>query len=684
MARPRLGAIRGSLLNRTIDENVPLTTPSNDESEFFAAQKLVQKTRLIKHSPGLNGQPEIEASQAPIRSVQQSDSENRQLIKEIAGSVMKGEGLGWFKLNRLKRLMEDESYRDLMLTQLNKNSSIRIRPDDRVSDVKVEHSVWVSMQKVCAAIVSGLEHSYMHNKLVGMASVFPLLDILHTHYWTREPSSEPSRAAAAASSSGDLGQILQEQQCQPGELTTRSSSSSSSANNDLLAKLDRKNSTSWSSSGGQMDRTCTINSEQDDLSMNDDSRRSSCLQDVGSDLIERFKGPDDTQKRRAAIERSADELEPSFVGQSANVSDSITQSKGTRLGEGIDLSSGRQQALPIGRPWNSPAFRQLHPGHSTLERGIKLAKVNEKPRVYLFEGFVKKDRSRLWDEPQFWEEAFLDAVSHERCLVGMDQSPEQMLEAYKMGYDVDKKRLEHEEDRLLSTILHNMLAFMLMLQVDRSLIKQKIRRLQAKCHIGLVSSAELNRLLEKIDNLKGNDIDLKPMASRQQMRKTFTLHQGTDSSGEVVFMEVRDDGIILRNLEGAMIERWWYERLINMTYSPKNKLVCFWRKSDGEIILSKYYTKKCHELYQTIKDSMQRVAAHLGTDRACLELGGEFPVLDTKSGEGGILQVCMGGVGLLFANSKVSNHQMKESVLRCSISVYPSGPGLRIRSPFSN
>lgn len=35
------------------------------------------------------------------------------------------------------------------------------------------------------------------------------------------------------------------------------------------------------------------------------------------------------------------------------------------------------------------------------------------------------------------------------------------------------------------------------------------------------------------------------------------------------------------------------------------------------------------------------------------ELGGEFPVQDMGTGEGGLLQVCMEGVGLLFANSKV-------------------------------
>lgn len=36
------------------------------------------------------------------------------------------------------------------------------------------------------------------------------------------------------------------------------------------------------------------------------------------------------------------------------------------------------------------------------------------------------------------------------------------------------------------------------------------------------------------------------------------------------------------------------------------------------------------------------------------ELGGEFPVQDLKTKEGGLLQVCMEGIGLLLQNSKVS------------------------------
>lgn len=51
----------------------------------------------------------------------------------------------------------------------------------------------------------------------------------------------------------------------------------------------------------------------------------------------------------------------------------------------------------------------------------------EAARTYLFEGFIGKERSTLWDQMQFWEDAFLDAVSQERDMIGMDQVLNQYL-----------------------------------------------------------------------------------------------------------------------------------------------------------------------------------------------------------------------------------------------------------------
>jgi hypothetical protein len=61
--------------------------------------------------------------------------------------------------------------------------------------------------------------------------------------------------------------------------------------------------------------------------------------------------------------------------------------------------------------------------------------------------------------------------------------------------------LEQDEDRLLSTMLHNLTAFMIMVQVEKVEIRRKVRRLVGKCHIGLAASQEINILLDQINQL---------------------------------------------------------------------------------------------------------------------------------------------------------------------------------------
>ena len=95
----------------------------------------------------------------------------------------------------------------------------------------------------------------------------------------------------------------------------------------------------------------------------------------------------------------------------------------------------------------------------------------------------------------------------------------------------------------------------------------------------------------------GNDIDLRPLGSRQMHRQSFTVHHGVDSTGNLLFLEVREDGLVLRSVNGAIVERWWFERLVNMTYSPKTKVLCLWRRNGGQTQLHKYYTKKVRFFY---------------------------------------------------------------------------------------
>ncbi|XP_075240920.1 MAP kinase-activating death domain protein-like isoform X3 [Convolutriloba macropyga] len=275
----------------------------------------------------------------------------------------------------------------------------------------------------------------------------------------------------------------------------------------------------------------------------------------------------------------------------------------------------------------------------------------ENPKKYLFEMLIESNRSPLWDNLQFWEDCFLDAVAAEREAVGMDQSPHEMMNRYKtLGVD-EQKRIEAEEDRLLSTTLHNMVAFMLAMKLNPKDIKKKARRLLGRSHIGLGFSKEVNDLLDRIHYLAGNDVDLKPPVSRQLRRQCFVVHAGVDNKGDVLFLEVCEDSVILRSGNGVICERLFYEKLINMSYSPSTKVLCLWKRHGCETLLTKYYTKKCKQLYYAIKDSMERAATRIRNETP--ELGGEFCVEDVTSGACGVLQVTLDGISLNFNGQKV-------------------------------
>ena len=116
---------------------------------------------------------------------------------------MVGDGVGWLKLSRLRKLMEDENYRNMILSKLNKSIDRKVAPDDHIQDVVSIHrparryeiflrsfqclrkSVYKGILKILLTIVHGLEISIANFGVGGLASAFHLLEISHTHFWTK-------------------------------------------------------------------------------------------------------------------------------------------------------------------------------------------------------------------------------------------------------------------------------------------------------------------------------------------------------------------------------------------------------------------------------------------------------------------------------------------------------------------
>ncbi|XP_018911979.1 MAP kinase-activating death domain protein isoform X1 [Bemisia tabaci] len=619
---------------------------------------LVERSSLIRHSSPKKRQDELQKQQTLERS--SNNLENQAFLKDVINQVLEGEGVSWLKVTRLKKLLEDESNRNLVVSKLNLTLDRRIGPADHIDDVCISKQVWKGMIKILQYIIHGLEVTYSNYGLGGMASAFQVLEIAHTHFWTKD--------MAEAASVGTIN--FDSQQSSPFGSHENLRSPSSPCSSPVPSSYIESRKSSQASAYGESSSASLPSVRLTQEPQTEDESVSHSTTDVFKALL--------NQKRQMLLSKlsSVDVEGPAEghmhgspeAGSSSDAGSIITNPvftlqrfsknnasfRSTVSDSEIDSQStlGRVSKQRTPSVWSSK---------SSLSTGFRYHGGNlvntatpspETGRTYLFEGLIGKERSTLWDQMQFWEDAFLDAVSQERDMVGMDQGSSEMMERYKCLSETERKRLEHEEDRLLSTLLYNLTAIMLMINVNKNELKNKVRRLLGKSHIGLVYSQEVNILLDQIENLHGNDIDLKPLGSRMAVRKSFTVHCGTDASGDLLFLEVREDGLILRSVSGVIVERWWFERLVNMTYSPKTKVLCLWRKCGGQTQLHKYYTKKCKELYYCIKEAMEKAALRGQGVVQGIELGGEFPVEDMSTGEGGLLQVCMEGVGLLFANSK--------------------------------
>ena len=56
--------------------------------------------------------------------------------------------------------------------------------------------------------------------------------------------------------------------------------------------------------------------------------------------------------------------------------------------------------------------------------------------------------------------------------------------------------------------------------------------------------------------------------------------------------QVREDCIVLKSTNGSVVDRWWYENVVNLSCSPKTKVLCIWIRSGEETGLQKICTKK--------------------------------------------------------------------------------------------
>ncbi|XP_041579338.1 MAP kinase-activating death domain protein isoform X26 [Vulpes lagopus] len=644
-----------------------------------------QKSSVIKHSPTVKREPPSPQGRSS------NSSENQQFLKEVVHSVLDGQGVGWLNMKKVRRLLESEQLRVFVLSKLNR--TVQSEDDARqdvIPDVEISRKVYKGMLDLLKCTVLSLEQSYAHAGLGGMASIFGLLEIAQTHYYSKEPDKRkrsptesvntPVGKDPGLAGRGDPKAMAQLRVPQlgprapsaagkgPKELDTRSLKEE-----NFVASVGPEVIKPVFDLGETEEKKSQISADSG-VSLTSGSQRTDTDSVIGVSPAVMIRSSSQDSEVSTVVSNSSGETLGADSDLSSNAGDGpggegsahLASSRGTLSDSEIETNSA-----------TSTIFGKAHSLKPSVKEKLVGSPVRSSEdvsqRVYLYEGLlgrdkgsmwdqledaametfsISKERSTLWDQMQFWEDAFLDAVMLEREGMGMDQGPQEMIDRYLSLGEHDRKRLEDDEDRLLATLLHNLISYMLLMKVNKNDIRKKVRRLMGKSHIGLVYSQQINEVLDQLVNLNGRDLSIRSSGSRHMKKQTFVVHAGTDTNGDIFFMEVCDDCVVLRSNIGTVYERWWYEKLINMTYCPKTKVLCLWRRNGSETQLNKFYTKKCRELYYCVKDSMERAAARQQSIKPGPELGGEFPVQDMKTGEGGLLQVTLEGINLKFMHNQ--------------------------------
>ncbi|XP_027967120.1 MAP kinase-activating death domain protein isoform X8 [Eumetopias jubatus] len=627
-----------------------------------------QKSSVIKHSPTVKREPPSPQGRSS------NSSENQQFLKEVVHSVLDGQGVGWLNMKKVRRLLESEQLRVFVLSKLNR--TVQSEDDarqDAIPDVEISRKVYKGMLDLLKCTVLSLEQSYAHAGLGGMASIFGLLEIAQTHYYSKEPdkrkrSPTESVHTPVGKDPGLAGRGAPKAtaQLRVPQLGPRAPSAAGKGPKELDTR-SLKEENFVASVGPEVIKPVFDLRETDEkksqisadsgVSLTSGSQRTDADSVIGVSPAVMIRSSSQDSEVSTVVSNSSGETLGADSDLSSNAGDGpggegsahLASSRGTLSDSEIETNSA-----------TSTIFGKAHNLKPSVKEKLVGSPVRSSEdvsqRVYLYEGLLGKERSTLWDQMQFWEDAFLDAVMLEREGMGMDQGPQEMIDRYLSLGEHDRKRLEDDEDRLLATLLHNLISYMLLMKVNKNDIRKKVRRLMGKSHIGLVYSQQINEVLDQLANLNGRDLCIRSSGSRHMKKQTFVVHAGTDTNGDIFFMEVCDDCVVLRSNLGTVHERWWYEKLINMTYCPKTKVLCLWRRNGSETQLNKFYTKKCRELYYCVKDSMERAAARQQSIKPGPELGGEFPVQDMKTGEGGLLQVTLEGINLKFMHNQVWTH----------------------------
>ncbi|KAF6779848.1 hypothetical protein AHF37_00691 [Paragonimus kellicotti] len=578
------------------------------EQPTVASKLFAKLTPKFQKRNKLNGtNQENDKVSANLSANPDQNLNDQAFLRNVTRMVLNGVKLSPAVTSRLRELSLDENFRSYLISKVNQGLLETLDdPEAHLPDqMLASQAVCDSFVQLLQCMLRGLEATCTNHGIGGLASAVMMLEVCHTHY-IESPATQPP------SGIGDRSE----------QFNSSENRRSSKQNDENLvgAVTDWFRSKKFIVSGPNKNNVDPIEKE---------SRHGRGLTGQMASLFSRAN---------QALSTTVEKRRP--VGptrQTQQQMDDQALSTTVEKRRPVGPTRQTQQQMDDQVDDKSDTFHTKQPSVTTEDRcsvqkscvtgayrfrNGQLIKWDTQPvsndtgsissnpscRVYLYEALVRpKERSRLWDHMQFWEDTFFDTVAQERDILGLDQAPMAMLEQFSRLDATERKRLQNQEDRLITVCLYNLISFMVMMQVDKGAICTRVRRIQARCRLASSFSWTLSKLLDQLSYLDGNSIDLLPTMTRYNCSLSTCISDFSGSSEDVKYLEVFDKLLIFRDANDAVVKRWALSCISSVHLSSDERtLVITLSQSDQNTQTESFRCDKAKQTLTAIRQVMEK------------------------------------------------------------------------------
>ncbi|CAH8543491.1 unnamed protein product [Schistosoma rodhaini] len=503
---------------------------------------------------------------------------DQEFLREVVRYIHEGQANVQmkFSVNRLKELLSDENYRNYLLSKLNLGLSKSFDdPDECIPDVPIinmngyKSHIWLLQ-----CVIHGLEQTCTNHGIGGLASAMMLLELCHTHYLNMSTAVLPSKLHGSQYSTS---QNLQEEEnlvsAFTGWLRTTTKDLKKVTKPNIVTGLFSRPNHSENLINNE-NQSIDLTTEKINLHQTDNENSKSSITMGQNDS-------DDMNKDTILGKKSQHASSYRFIH--GNLIDPSVQNQSTAAY--TDNHSSKTDSKTI----------------NSSDHSLN--------RIYLYENLIDgHERSRLWDHMQFWEDTFFDTVAQERDILGLDQAPTEMLEEFANMNTTQKRIVMLKEDRLLAFCLYNLTAYMILMNVNKGILVNHVRRLLARCRIGSYFAAITSRLLDNVKYLDGNSIDLLPPMTRLKVFQSYEIEILNNVSNEATILEIYGKCLTVRYLSGEIIKKLNYDQLINLSFEDSiiSLKINEQQTSFNQVSLLQIRCDKAKQICHTIERLMKR------------------------------------------------------------------------------